>query len=390
MVVPEGAPEAVFEYQWKFDVNGKEEIITTTGAYPQVDGKFIGYETKLVQEGYEPPVHDFTIERDDQDYTTTYLEKENLIVIVAYNLNNTEREAYYNIRKVTEDAIHKGYEVIGMTSSASDVHEKFVRDFKLPFDFYFTDETTLKTIIRSNPGIVSLDKATIKQKLHWNDAEDLQITSLPTARPKLDFDMKFTLDSIGYLDQKYRKLMQVPEGPEREKLGKSLGLGPEDYTGNLWDRQTAIDTSNLQFVEHILKTRGYPGKQLVGEPSNTVAWHVIQHNPEKIPEYLDVIKQAGKDGELPFRLVAMMEDLHLSNQGEPQIYGTQGRSYSSDAPFIWPIANPETVNDRREEAGFNMPIETYAKRLFGEDFEYEVLTIKQAEALKAKAFSKGQ
>ena len=58
MVVPEGAPEAIFEYQWKFNIDGKEEVITTTGAYPQVDGEFIDYETKLIQEGYEPPVHD--------------------------------------------------------------------------------------------------------------------------------------------------------------------------------------------------------------------------------------------------------------------------------------------------------------------------------------------
>ncbi len=379
MVVPEGAPEAIFEYQWKFNVNGKEEIITTTGGYPQTDGELIGYETKLVQEGYEPPVHDFTIERGEQDYTTTYLEKENLVVIVAYNLDKTELEAYYDIKKVTEDAIRKGYEVIGLTSSGQDVNEQFVRTHKLPFDFYFTDETALKTIIRSNPGIVSLDKATIGQKLHWNDAYDLQLSTLPTAQPALDFGLKFTLDSIGVLDQKYRKLMQVPDGLEREALGKKMGLEPADYRGDLWKKQIAIDTSNLRIIESVLNSQGYPGKKLVGEPTNTIAWYVIQHNPKKIPDYLDIMKEAGKQGEIPFDLVAMMEDRYLMNEGKPQVYGTQGMTYNNSAPFIWPIDDPETVNQRRTEVGFSESIEVYAKRLFGDLFEYEVLSLEEAE-----------
>src|SRR5690554_7106809 len=46
MRVPEDAPKAVYEYKWKFNVNGKEEIITTTGEYPNVDGEFIDVDRK--------------------------------------------------------------------------------------------------------------------------------------------------------------------------------------------------------------------------------------------------------------------------------------------------------------------------------------------------------
>ncbi|WP_299684251.1 BT_3928 family protein [uncultured Dokdonia sp.] len=378
MEIPEGAPEAIFEYHWKFNVNGKEEIVTTSGGYPQVEGEFVGYETEQVQEGYIPPVHDFTIEKGDDNFTTTFLEKENLIAIVAYNIDKTEREGYYNIRKVTEEAIRKGYTVIGLTSSSPSVHEPFVRDYKLPFEFYYTDETTLKTIVRASPGIVSLDKGTILQKLHYNDAEDLILNSLPTAKPHLNFILKYQLDSIAVLDQKYRKLMQVAEGPERKALGESLGLDHAEYSGDLWKRQIALDTSNLRKIESILKAGIYPGKSLVGTPTNIAAWSVIQHS-NKIPEYLDLMKKAGKAGELPFRLVAMMEDRYLMNEGKHQIYGTQGMTYHNGEPFIWPIENPEEVNKRREEAGFNSTIEVYAKNLFGEDFEYKNITLEEAE-----------
>ncbi|MEP0263941.1 BT_3928 family protein [Dokdonia sp.] len=381
MSIPEGAPEAIFEYNWKFNVNGEEKIITTSGGYPQVEGTFIDYEIKEIQEGYIPPVHDFTIERGDEDYTTTFLEKENLIVIVAYNIDKTEREGYYSIKKATEEAIRKGYKVIGLTSSSSKVHEAFVRDYKLPFRFYYTDETTLKTIVRASPGIVSMNKGTILQKLHYNDAQDLTLVDLPTAQPHLDFQLKFKLDSIALLDQKYRKLMHVPEGPERKALGEEMGLGPEDYTGNLWQRQIALDTSNLKEVERILLSRGYPGKTMVGTPTNTAAWYVIQHS-NKISKYLDLIKKAGKEEELPYRLVAMMEDRYLMGEGKPQVYGTQGMTYNDTPSFIWPIEDPENVNLRRKEAGFDSTIEAYSKDLFGEDFQYTPITLEEAEVRK--------
>ncbi|MFT5752132.1 MAG: putative membrane protein YphA (DoxX/SURF4 family)/peroxiredoxin [Flavobacteriales bacterium] len=379
MTVPEGAPEAVFEYNWRFEVDGKDKVITTSGGYPQVEGgTFLDYNTEMISEGYEPPVHDFTIERGEQDYTAQFLETENLLVIVAYNLDKTEREGYGNIKRSAEKALKAGYKVIGLTSSSEQVNNAFAKAYKLPFDFYFTDETALKTIIRANPGIVSLEKGTIVQKLHYNDAEDLRLKSLPTANPNLDLELKFTLDSISVLDQKYRKLMQVTGTEERKTLGEKMGLSPEDYTGDLWTRQIAIDTSNLHMIERIFKTKGYPGKTMVGTPTNTTAWYVIQHS-NKIGEYLPLIKAAGEADELPFRLVAMMEDRFLMEKGEMQVYGTQGMTYNNTPNMIWPIEDSENVNKRREEAGFIQSIETYGKDLFGDDFEYEVLTLEQAE-----------
>ena len=48
-----------------------------------------------------------------------------------------------------------------------------IDEYQLDFDFYFTDETALKTIVRSNPAVLVLEKGTIVQKVHYKDIEKL-------------------------------------------------------------------------------------------------------------------------------------------------------------------------------------------------------------------------
>lgn len=377
MTTPEDAPKPIFEYKWKFQVNGEEKIITTTGDYPNVDGEFIDVDTRMIQEGYTPPIHDFMIERDGEDFTEHFLNEENLIVIVAYSLGNTEMNGYANIKEATDKALKNGYKVIGLSASSQDFTDRLVDQENLNFKFYFCDETTLKTIVRSNPGILELDRGTIMQKLHWNDAQKLHLPAVETSRPNLDLDIKERLDSIAVQDEKYRKLLQVQDREERIALGKTMGLSEAEATGDLWQMQTVLDSVNMIYVEKIFNEKGYPGKTMVGEPTNTAAWSVLQHNPHRIPEYLPLIKKAGADGELPMRLVAMMEDKYLMNENRPQIYGTQGRVENNGEKFIWPIEDAENVNEKRKNAGFDSTIEEYAKELFGDDFEYKSLTMEQ-------------
>jgi len=174
MNTPEGAPEAIFEYAWKFEVNGEEKVVVTNGDYPKVDGEFIGVETTEIQKGYEPPVHDFTIEQNGEDFAASLLQESKLVMVIAYDIRKTNTEVYGAVKRVTDLALKKGYKVIGMSASNGELTGKLVKDNSLDFEFYFTDETTLKTIVRSNPGVLVLKKGTIQQKVHYNDLEDLE------------------------------------------------------------------------------------------------------------------------------------------------------------------------------------------------------------------------
>ncbi len=177
MTVPEDALPPIIEYQWKYEINGKETTITnTTGLDPKPEGgKRLGVDTDFIRAPYEPPIHDFTMEREGEDFTETLLSEEKLLMVIAYNLDNTEYEGYVGVKKVTDEAISKGYKVIGLSASSLEETEKLTEKLQLNFEFYFCDMTTLKTIVRSNPGVLELHSGTIRQKLHWNDLSDLKL-----------------------------------------------------------------------------------------------------------------------------------------------------------------------------------------------------------------------
>lgn len=188
MSVPEGAPQPIFEYAWRFKVNGEEKIVITNGDYPSVDGEFVDVETTEIQKGYEPPIHDFTIEKEGQDHAAELLDEDKLVMVIAYDLRKTggltenasvqdirdqQNKIYPEVKKVVNKAKEKGYKVIGMSASNTEMTDELIKNFGLDFDFYFTDETTLKTIVRSNPAILVLNRGTIQQKVHYNDIEEL-------------------------------------------------------------------------------------------------------------------------------------------------------------------------------------------------------------------------
>ncbi|WP_282135484.1 BT_3928 family protein [Seonamhaeicola maritimus] len=175
MTIPEDAPKPVVEYAWKFNINGEERVIKTNGSYPSVEGEFISVDTKEIEKGYEPPIYDFSIESDDGDFTEQFLNEENLIVIVSYSLEKIEREGAKRLKALLENAIKNGYKVIGLTASGKETKQSINETYGLSFEWYLCDEKALKTVVRSNPGILELDKGTVIQKVHWNDIEDLEL-----------------------------------------------------------------------------------------------------------------------------------------------------------------------------------------------------------------------
>ena len=103
------------------------------------------------------------------------LQEEKLIMVILYNLDKAKEEGFSKVKTFTDKAINAGYKVIGISASDPEDLKDLGSIMQFNFDFYLADETALKTIIRSNPGILQLEKGTIIDKAHFNDFDTIKL-----------------------------------------------------------------------------------------------------------------------------------------------------------------------------------------------------------------------
>lgn len=209
------------------------------------------------------------------------------------------------------------------------------------------------------------------------------------AQSKINIKLKAQLDTILQRDQGIREFYDTETTDKRkDELAVILGY-PKDtlMKYNMLFFTAKIDPANIAKVEPIIAQYGYPGKSLVGEPTNEAVFYVIQHSG-KIPKYFPLIEEAAKKGELPFTDYALMLDRKLCNEGKKQIYGSQILTERITNPetgkkemfsYVRPIKDAANVNKRRKEAGFKLTVEENAKRL---DCVYKPYTYQQIEQIK--------
>jgi len=178
MEIPANAPKDEFEMSFVYKINGVDTPISYNEmmANSVPDGaEFVSSDSKLIKKGYEPPIHDFTIEKNGEDLTQQVLNEDKVVLYIAYDLTKADEEALIALNDFTKEALTKGYKVYALTASNDDTIAKVKTALKLDYDFYFCDGTTLKTIERANPSIVVLSEGTITTKKHYKDLTKINL-----------------------------------------------------------------------------------------------------------------------------------------------------------------------------------------------------------------------
>ncbi|HYE79903.1 MAG TPA: DUF6624 domain-containing protein, partial [bacterium] len=116
----------------------------------------------------------------------------------------------------------------------------------------------------------------------------------------------------------------------------------------------AIHLRNGRRLLEIVKTRGWPGRSLVGDDGAEAAW-LIAHHALPLPELgrtaLPLIQEAAAAGEALPMHAAMLEDRICLNEGRPQVYGTIYDWDEEGRMVPVPIANPAGLDARRVAVG---------------------------------------
>ncbi|MFO7844318.1 MAG: DoxX family protein [Bacteroidales bacterium] len=168
MIIPEDAPRAEYETVLLYEKDGNTKEFTLDNL-PDSTWQWVETKNELVSEGYIPPIHDFSIQTPNGNDITDIILNDNkfTFLMIAYDLNKTSTKNIDKINKLAEYCKESGKcNFICLTASVESVIENFKEETDAPYMFYSTDEITLKTIVRANPGIVLIKKGTILDKWH--------------------------------------------------------------------------------------------------------------------------------------------------------------------------------------------------------------------------------
>jgi uncharacterized membrane protein YphA (DoxX/SURF4 family) len=127
--------------------------------------KLLGEE--ILEEAYEPPIHDFMLMdlQQSNNYIDEFFASDQKLLIVMHDLTKVNKKAMPKIKKIAEQWVKDGKAFWALTSSSAEQAEAFRHEHNLTFDIYLGDNTNLKSIIRSNPGLLLITDTCVVKKV---------------------------------------------------------------------------------------------------------------------------------------------------------------------------------------------------------------------------------
>lgn len=107
------------------------------------------------------------------DFTQYLLNLDKVIFIISYNLEETNIDAWKELANIALKAKAEGVKVYAITNGLPKITNALNRELGAELDFLTMDATELKILVRSNPGVLYLQKGTVIQKLDYNRLDNL-------------------------------------------------------------------------------------------------------------------------------------------------------------------------------------------------------------------------
>ena len=195
MEIPKGAKLPQFKTTFIMEKNGQRKEFTLDN-YPDASWKFIDSKTVQTSEGYIPPIHDFSItdNKTGLDLTNSVLgHKGYTFLLIAPHLETADDSNFGDIDRLYEYAQSYGIPFYCLTASTTKAIKRWIDLTGAEYPFCITDEAVLKTIIRSNPGLLLLKDGTIINKWSHNNLPNEAKLSRPISQSSLG---KMPKDSV--------------------------------------------------------------------------------------------------------------------------------------------------------------------------------------------------
>ncbi|MDR2469686.1 MAG: DoxX family membrane protein, partial [Tannerella sp.] len=227
MEIPEDAPQDVFHFIYEKEGVKKE---FTLEDFP--DSTWTYVDSKLIKKGFVPKVSSFELYNDEQENIANRIlsRPDALFLLIAPTLEEAADEHIEEINNVYDYACEKRYPFYCITGSSQKVIEEWRSKTSADYPFLTADDVMLKTMIRSNPGLVLLKEGTILAKWHHNDIpkenrlaetvagylvenpEEMALSDESAGKPVMDAIEEMVTDTIKKNNPKDRVWLRIISG----------------------------------------------------------------------------------------------------------------------------------------------------------------------------------
>ena len=175
MVIPTPEKSEILLIYKNLTTNAEEEFTSQTLPWEDTvrmaNLEFKEQRKKIIEQYKEAPIHDFIISDFVGDnYTDEYINKpEYHFILFAYDLSKTNKKSFEKINDFAKKCSLDTVSFIAITGPTPNELNDFIKEVKPNFEFFSADPTALKTVIRSNPGILLLKDGYIIDKWAHRD-----------------------------------------------------------------------------------------------------------------------------------------------------------------------------------------------------------------------------
>ncbi len=180
--IPEGAEMPEYETLFILEKDGKQKTFDVD-SYPYDDSTwtFIESKTKIIKEGYIPPLEAFSLMDEEYgDLTYDIIQHEGAVfLMVSHDLTKIPAKFIPTMAGLAKEADKYNIPFYCVTASDSQGATKFEKEHSTGLQYLYNDNITLKTIIRSNPGLILVYDGIVINKWHHNNIPDTKIMDNP-------------------------------------------------------------------------------------------------------------------------------------------------------------------------------------------------------------------
>ena len=169
MSIPENSKKAEYVTHFIMEKNGKQKIFGLHD-YPDTTWKLIETKVDEVSKGYQPLIRDFYIKKpeDKSDITDEILSAKVVYLMIMPYVENASQKNIVHFNKLYQEAVLNGVDFYAVTASSCDNITEWKNKTNAQYPFLLMNETTLKTIIRSSPGLVLIKNGVVINKWSHN------------------------------------------------------------------------------------------------------------------------------------------------------------------------------------------------------------------------------